>query len=284
MPKISELSIAQSLDISNDDLLVIVDSETSTTRKIAIKDFAKVIAQILNITVDNDAGSNNPAPKPQPVEQVCGQTITRLNPDPLHIDAYTVSANEISLTFAYNTYNIGNRFTVIAESTSFVDATETYREVLFDTNDEVVANTSVTLCKPKGATKIVVYVKSGSSSSHSYTLTCTNNACSVSTTPIALTPTPTATPQVTPTVTPTLRDSGYIEATPTATPTSSPTPSITPSITPSTTPTISITPSTTPTISVTPSTTPTISVTPTISLTPSQTPPPPPPPPPPPTP
>ena len=269
MPKISELAIAQALDITNDDLLVVVDSENNGTKKVKIGDFIQVVASALGIDVKEDAGASLlPQDKvPFPSKQVCGTEVTRTGTalKRAYGDTYDVSAGEITITLAYNTYGIANRFTVIAETDSFLGldntAQQVSREVLFDTTEEITDNSTITICKPKGATRVVVYVTSTHASSHTYTLTCTDTQCVVATTPLPVSPTPTSTPAPTPTVTPTPRTGGYIAATPTATTTPTPTISVTPTISP----TISVTPTITPTISVSP--TPTISVTPTVTPT-----------------
>ncbi len=272
MPKISELAIAQALDITNEDLLVVVDSETNGTKKIRIGDFIQVVASALGIDVKEDASAGLlPQDKvPFPTKQTCGTTVTRTGTDlkRAYGDSYDVSPGEITITLAYNTYGIANRFTVIAETDSFLGldntAQEVSREILFDTTEEITDVSTITICKPKGASRVVVYVTSTHASSHTYTLTCTDTQCVVATTPLPVSPTPTSTPAPTPTVTPTSRNAGYIAATPTATTTPTPTISVTPTISP----TISVTPTVTPTVSVSP--TPTISVTP--SVTPTLTP------------
>ncbi len=275
MPKISELAIAQALDITNDDLLVVVDSENNGTKKVKIGDFIQVVASALGIEMSEDAGASLLAQDkvPFPSKQVCGTEITRTGTalKRAYGDTYDVSPNAITITLAYNTYGIANRFTVIAEKDSFLgtdnSAQEVVREVLFDTAEEITDTSTITICKPIGATRVVVYVTSTHASSHTYTLTCTDTECEVPRPSLPVTPTPTRTPAPTPTVTPTSRTAGYIAATPTATTTPTPTISVTPTISP----TISVTPSITPTISAspTPTVTPTISVTPTLTPTPS---------------
>jgi hypothetical protein len=272
MPKISELAISQALDITNEDLLVVVDSETNGTKKIRIGDFIQVVASALGIELSEDAGGSFlPQDRiPFPSKQTCGTAVTRTGTalKRAYGDTYDVNAGAITITLAYNTYGIANRFTVIAEKDSFLgtdnSAQEVFREVLFDTAEEITDTSTITICKPVGATRVVVYVTSTHASSHTYTLTCTDTECEVSRASLPVTPTPTSTPAPTPTVTPTSRSAGYIAATPTATTTPTPTISVTPTISP----TISVTPTVTPTVSVSP--TPTISVTP--SVTPTLTP------------
>ena len=263
MPKISELSIAETLDVSNEDLLILVDKNTNETRKITVGDFIQVIAHMLGVSVRDDAEDANVNDYPRTSTQTCGQTVTRTNPQyKIYGDQYEVSDDAIELTFAYNAYSIASRFVVVARTENSVGG---YTDrILFDTG-MVSGSDTVTLCKPVNANKVVVFISSDVSSSHSYTLTCTDTACNIEPTQIPVTPTPTSTPAPTPTVTPTSRSLGYIAATPTSTTTPTPTPSITPSITP----TISVTPSITPTISVTPSITPTITQTTTPTVTPT---------------
>ena len=264
MPKISELAVAQILDISNDDLLVIVDKQTSTTKKIAIKDFAYVIAEILNIDIEKDAGVDNPIANPDIVDRTCGDTVSPSSPGVMNIDKYTVSPDEISLTFTYQAFSLSKSFSIVAESDSYTDGSPaTHREFLYSAKG-VSGGETIEICKPVGFNRVLVYVESPSASTYEYTLTCTDTACTIDPTSIAASPTPTSTPAPTPTVTPTARDAGYIAATPTATTT--PTPTVTPTVT--VTPTISITPSVTPTISITPS----ITSSPTPTKTPTPTP------------
>ncbi len=264
MPKISELSIAETLDVSNEDLLILVDKNTSETRKITVGDFVQVLANMLGIPVEDDAEDDNVNNYPRTSTQVCGQTVTRTNPEyKIYGDQYEVSDDAIELTFAYNAYAIASRFVVVAR-TEKSGIPGHKDEIIFDTGMRS-GSATVTLCKPVNANKVVVFISSDVSSSHSYTLTCTDTECKIQPTLVPVTATPTSTPAPTPTVTPTSRSLGYIAATPTATTTPTPTPSITPSITP----TISVTPTLTPTISVTPSITPSItpSVTPTLTPT-----------------
>lgn len=250
MPKISELDLANALNVSNDDLLVLVDSETSSTRKIKVIELAAVIANILDIPLKKNIGEDLLTSYPLPRNRTLGtQVSVKGMPTAKLLDNYSVSEDSRQYTFTYNTYNLPNRFIVVAESPHIQNSV--YNTILFDTSSEITGSSTVTLCKPAGATAIKIYISSQTQSSFSYTLTDNKTDCVIAVTSIPSSPTPTETPIVTPTPSPTAVNDGWIEATPTVTPTVTTTPSVTPSNTP--TISLSATPTSTPTATVTPS-------------------------------
>ena len=216
MPKISELEIANALDVNNDDLLVIVDRATSTTRQLPIREFAKVIANILNINIENDAGGNLAESVPDPIRRTCGTMVSRdYMPYKVLVDEYEVTADSVLLELSYNTFNIGNRITVVGESASGAGIK------LYDTGREIStgnATINISICKPLGINTIKVYIRSEALASYEYVLTCTTTACDyVPTITPNITPTCSATPPATPDSTPNFT----LTPTPTVTPTPS---------------------------------------------------------------
>lgn len=252
MPKISELDLASALNVSNDDLLVLVDHETSSTRKIKVIELAAVIANILDIPLKKNVGEDLLTSYPLPRNRTLGTevSVNGMSSTKL-VDNYSVSEDSGQYTFTYTTHSLPNRFIVVAETPHIQNSV--YNTVLFDTSAEITGSSTVTLCKPAGATKIKVYISSKTQSSFVYTLSDNETDCVIAVTSIPSSPTPTETPIVTPTPSPTAVDDGWIEATPTVTPTITTTPSVTPSNTPTNTPTISLSATTTPTATVTPS-------------------------------
>ena len=260
MPKISDLNISLFSDISNEDSLLFVDSETSSTKQIKLKDLIKVIADSLDLKLKKDIGADLPKPIYGASQKTCGVpvSVSAMASD-VAVDNFSVSPSEILLNFQYNTYNLPNRFVVVAEKESFYSGSkEETRELLYDTRDEVSGSATISLCKPAGFTSVKVYIMSSAKSSYTYTLSCTTNSCLFQTSKqFNVTPTPSSTPIASPTPTPSSRNAGYVAVslTPSVTATQTATPSVTPSISPTITPSNSVGATSTPTPTASPAVT-----------------------------
>ncbi len=171
------------------------------------------------------------------------------------VDSYSVTAAESLLTLEYDSFTLPNRYIVTAVNTNESYGARKSEIVIFDTYHEVTGTQSVNICKPAGYDRVTVAIKSKRGNSFEYTLTDTGTSCSVTPTPLSVTPTVTPTSFATPTPTSTPR---VTPNAPTATPTVTPTSSVTPTVTPtsSVTPTTSVTPTVTPTKTPTPTVTP----------------------------
>jgi hypothetical protein len=248
MPKISELNVASAADINNDDLLIVVDKKTQQTKQITVLEFARVMASVLGINIQTDAGGDVLERRPLAVNRTCGTTVSvdRMA-SKVMIDQYLFDGRSETLSMTYDMKVEKKRITIVGK----YDKDDTSSILLYDTDKYVSDTGSFSFCKPTGMSAVEVYIRCETLSHFEYTLICTRSECDIYQDPAA-TPTTSSTPLATPTVTPTEVDFSVVDPTPTPSVTSSPTPSVTPSVTP----TISLTPSVTSTYTAAPTATP----------------------------